>query len=141
MALQIWKAYPRKLGRKQALAAIERVLKTKRIEGKELLERVKFFAETVADSAPQFIPYGSTFFRSERWNDEELLGEMAKAGDRGRVMRLPAVFAEAARTDPRVAEEDAALQAWAQTVPIGVIWELRGKLAERSATLGALLKG
>lgn len=66
---EIYNAYPRKVGRKAALAAIERAMR--RIDPGELLDAVKHFARAVlaARIEERFIPHPATWFNQDRWTD------------------------------------------------------------------------
>ena len=139
-AERIWAAYPRKVGKKVAVAAIERALRKGRITYDELLRRVKLFASLVYGVEPQFIPHGSKWFaHDERWNDEALAGETDKAAVETARQKHIQEFVEAARNSPEVAAEAPVVQKWARQVESGVIWHQRGPLACQSATLRGLL--
>lgn len=66
--VNIYEAYPRKVGRPAALRAITKALKTTPAE--TLLNHTKMFASTVNGSDPQFIPHPRTWFNQERYNDD-----------------------------------------------------------------------
>lgn len=63
----IYAAYPKKVGRPAALRAIRRALAKHTVEF--LVERTLLFAQT-CNSPTQFIPYPSTWFGQERFNDD-----------------------------------------------------------------------
>jgi hypothetical protein len=67
---EIYKAYPRKVARKQALAAIRKAIKAGNAP-ETLLARTKEYAAHVAKAMkePQFIPYPARWFNEERFND------------------------------------------------------------------------
>tara|TARA_Y100000361_G_scaffold152757_1_gene172958 strand:+ start:937 stop:1692 length:756 start_codon:yes stop_codon:yes gene_type:complete len=67
----IYSMYPRRVGKggkNGAIASITKALKSNSFE--KLLERTKQYAEMVADKEKQFIPYPSTWFNQERYNDD-----------------------------------------------------------------------
>lgn len=73
----IYGEYPRKVKRVAALRAIEKALAALRRErpdaGEWLLERVQLYAAAVAqwpEDARQFIPYPSSWFSQERYNED-----------------------------------------------------------------------
>ena len=67
-ALEIYDAYPKKLGRKDALIAISKALK--KIDGKKLLEITKKYAEARLNQDSQFTPYPATWFNAEHFFDD-----------------------------------------------------------------------
>ena len=68
-ALQIYRAYPRKVARKYAVACIEKALKDLPFD--ELLDRVKRYAQFCKDQDQQFVPHPSTWFNQGRYYDIE----------------------------------------------------------------------
>ena len=81
IALQIYEAYPRKVGKRDALRSIERALR--RLpqelawEGSEedldfwLLSRVELYAKTPAGNRGYLTPHPSTWFNQSRYLDDE----------------------------------------------------------------------
>lgn len=67
LLLQIYNAYPRKVARKDALAAIEKSLK--KITPEKLLELTKQYANAIG-TPDQFTPHPATWFNGERFNDD-----------------------------------------------------------------------
>lgn len=65
----IYAAYPKKVGKGQALKAIGTALNKCSFE--TLLEHVKKYALSVVGKDPQFIPYPATWFNGLRWEDQE----------------------------------------------------------------------
>jgi hypothetical protein len=65
---EIWKAYPKKVGKPAGLRHIRIALKT--IDGQELLKRTVAFAAATADSDQRYTPNPSTWFNQERYNDD-----------------------------------------------------------------------
>lgn len=67
----LWSIYPRKEGRKQALAAYKRAVK-KKVSDETIKSGIeKYTAEITANSTGRkFIKQGSTFFNGEHWNDD-----------------------------------------------------------------------
>tara|TARA_R100000750_G_scaffold62440_1_gene56195 strand:- start:757 stop:1497 length:741 start_codon:yes stop_codon:yes gene_type:complete len=66
---EIYKAYPRKVGKPKALASIKKALN--KISFEELLSKVILFAKSRENEDPKFTPHPSTWFNEERWNDTE----------------------------------------------------------------------
>jgi hypothetical protein len=64
---EIYAAYPKKVGKPAALRAIRRALDKCAFDF--LLERTRLFAQT-CNSPPEFIPFPSTWFGQERFNDD-----------------------------------------------------------------------
>lgn len=67
-ASSIYEAYPRKVGKDQAIKSILKALKSNNFEF--LMERTKLFAQASAGSDEQFIPYPATWFNQQRFNDD-----------------------------------------------------------------------
>ena len=71
---ELWELYPRKEGRKAALAAYvkARTRKDKPVQKVDVyMGIVKYNAAIKADNTPkQYIMQGATFFRGERWTDD-----------------------------------------------------------------------
>ena len=65
---EIYQSYPKKVGKKSALKAITKALKT--TDHTTLLERTKAYAKAVEGGDPQFIPYPAKWFRDERYSDD-----------------------------------------------------------------------
>lgn len=65
-AADIYEAYPKKVGRPVALAAIEKQMKITPPE--KLLERTKLFAQ-VRGGDLEFVAHPSTWFNQQRYND------------------------------------------------------------------------
>lgn len=66
-AIRIYEAYPRKVARPKAIAAIRTALG--KIAFEALLRRTELYAKSVASKDPQYIPYPATWFNQERFND------------------------------------------------------------------------
>lgn len=68
---EAWEAYPRKQGRKAALAAYEKAVK-KGADKEAILKGVVAYAEYVKRNGieSQYIKQGSTFFNGEHWGDD-----------------------------------------------------------------------
>lgn len=78
MAETIYQAYPRKIGHKDALRAIEKALKS--VNPQLLLEKVQAFAKATSAWPPgdeQWIPHPASWFNKGRWEDDP------KTWDRG----------------------------------------------------------
>ncbi len=65
---EIYKAYPRKVAKTNALKAIKRALKSNSKE--YLLEKVNLYTKKVENQEMKFIPHPATWFNGERYNDE-----------------------------------------------------------------------
>lgn len=68
---RIYDAYPRKIGRGKALAAIQKALRS--VSFDVLSERVGAFALAVStwpQDRKQFVPFPATWFNQERWTDD-----------------------------------------------------------------------
>ena len=68
---KIWKLYPNKKGKKNALAAYKRAIK-KGVTNKEIQNGIVKYKKQIEiqGTEPRFIAQGSTWFNQERWNDE-----------------------------------------------------------------------
>ena len=66
-AESIYREYPRKVAKPDALKAIAKALRTNTPEF--LLERTKAYAAAIGWKEPQFVPYPATWFNQERFND------------------------------------------------------------------------
>lgn len=67
--LEIYTAYPKKVGKGQAIKAIGSALN--KCEFQKLLDHVKKYALSVVGKDPQFIPHPATWFNGLRWEDQE----------------------------------------------------------------------
>ncbi len=74
MMLKIYDAYPKKLGRKDAIAAIEKALV--KIDFEKLLGLVNQYAEAVKEKDFQFVPYPATWFNGEHFFDDPAMWSM-----------------------------------------------------------------
>jgi hypothetical protein len=66
---RVYSAYPRKVGKAKALAAIEKALKL--IPFAELLPIVESFAKAVQGRESRFVPHPATWFGQQRWLDDQ----------------------------------------------------------------------
>lgn len=68
---KLWKLYPNKKGKKNALAAYKRAIK-KGVSNKEIQDGIIKYKKQIEiqGTEPRFIAQGSTWFNQERWNDE-----------------------------------------------------------------------
>ena len=77
---KLWELYPRKLGKKKALAAYEKAIK-KGVSFETIKQGIKNYNKQIeankTDTA--FIKHGSTWFNGECWNDEYATGNPAPA--------------------------------------------------------------
>lgn len=67
-AEQLYQAYPRKEGHKEAIAAILKALKETSFD--VLMDAVQEFARSPAGNRGVYTPHPSTWFNQERWNDD-----------------------------------------------------------------------
>jgi hypothetical protein len=67
---QFWHAYPRRVAKRAAIAALERVRRSGEIAFAPLLEAVARYADSVAGKDPQYIAHASTWLNQDRWEDE-----------------------------------------------------------------------
>lgn len=71
---QLWKIYPRKLGKKKAFDSYKKARKIKKIPYETiengLYRYVRYLEQQETDE--QFIQHGSTWFNGEKWQDEYL---------------------------------------------------------------------
>lgn len=67
--LEIYTAYPKKVGKGQAIKAIGSALN--KCEFQKLLDHVKKYALSVVGKDTQFIPHPATWFNGLRWEDQE----------------------------------------------------------------------
>jgi 5-methylcytosine-specific restriction endonuclease McrA len=65
--IEIYNAYPRKVGRPVAIRAIIKALET--MSAPELLEKTKAYALARAGADQQYTPHPSTWFNQQRFND------------------------------------------------------------------------
>jgi len=65
---EIYQAYPRKVGKGNAVKAIEKALR--KIDCETLLAIVKRYADKISWQDKQFIPHPATWFNGERWKDD-----------------------------------------------------------------------
>lgn len=68
---KLWKLYPNKKGKKNALAAYKRAIK-KGVTNKKIQDGIVKYKKQIEiqGTEPRFIAQGSTWFNQERWNDE-----------------------------------------------------------------------
>lgn len=67
--LELYAAYPKKVGKGQAIKAIGTALN--KCEFQKLLDHVKKYALSVVGKDPQFVPHPATWFNGLRWEDQE----------------------------------------------------------------------
>lgn len=67
-AIEIYEAYPKKVGRKKAISAIDKALKSATFD--QLIVSVRAFANAVNGQDMQYIPNPTTWFNQERWLDD-----------------------------------------------------------------------
>lgn len=66
--MEIYSAYPRKVARPKALAAIKKAIG--KIGKEELMKRTQAYAKATEGKESQFIPYPATWFGQERYEDD-----------------------------------------------------------------------
>ena len=64
----VYREYPKKVAKGQAIKAIRRALKM--ASPAELIDAVREYAAAVTDLDPQFIPYPATWFNGQKWLDD-----------------------------------------------------------------------
>lgn len=108
-AIEVYKAYPRHVGKPLAIRAIKTALKS--ISFEELIKRTRDYAEAVKRSHKdlQYIPMPSTWFNQERYNDDISEQLPSNPYATGRVERVepikPRTKAEILRDEPHRAQE------------------------------------
>ena len=68
VVIEIYEAYPKKVGKPAALKAIAKAIT--KIKPEDLLSKTRAFAAAKIGSDPQFIPHPATWFNQERFNDD-----------------------------------------------------------------------
>ena len=67
----IYSEYPRHVGKGGPKGAIHSIIKALKLVGFEkLLNRTKLYAQLTADKEKEFIPYPTTWYNQERYNDD-----------------------------------------------------------------------
>lgn len=79
LAVAIYERYPRKVGKKAALDAINKALKEK--DPTELLAAVNRFAASQRDTEERFIPHPATWFNRGSYDDEESPAQTQRTKD------------------------------------------------------------
>jgi hypothetical protein len=69
-AMEIYRAYPRKVGRGAALPKIRAALE-RGVPYETLLERTRKFADLTSDKSKKYIPHPATWYGQERYADDE----------------------------------------------------------------------
>jgi hypothetical protein len=69
-AEQFWRAYPRRVAKKVAMAALKRVRQSGEVAFTDLLAAVERYAESVAGQDPQYVAHAATWLNQWRWEDE-----------------------------------------------------------------------
>jgi hypothetical protein len=67
---QFWAAYPRRVAKKAAVAALDRVRRSEEVTFDNLLDGVRIYARSVAGKDPQYIAHPATWLNGARWDDE-----------------------------------------------------------------------
>jgi len=70
--IDIYNAYPKKVGKPVALRAIKRAIQVSGDDADTLLERTKEYADHVEKRGVdrQYLPHPSTFYNQWRWQDD-----------------------------------------------------------------------
>jgi len=71
VALEIYRAFPRKCARQYAIKCIEKALQSGEISASELLARVKWYARHRKGEDVQYTPHPSTWFNQGRYLDPD----------------------------------------------------------------------
>lgn len=80
VVVNIYEAYPKKVGRPAALKAIANACRS--IDADQLLELTAAYAKSVAGADLQFIPHPATWFNQERYNDDPKTWTRSDSRDR-----------------------------------------------------------
>jgi hypothetical protein len=83
-AEQVYKAYPRKVGKIEAVKAIKKAFREEPFE--KLLEAVTEYARATEGADMQYIPHPATWFNAGRWNDDR--SQWAREGRSGQSSKL-----------------------------------------------------
>ena len=67
---QFWAAYPRRVAKKDAFRALDRVRRNNEVEFGRLISAVREFARSVRGKDPQYVCHPSTYVNGGRWDDE-----------------------------------------------------------------------
>lgn len=67
---EFWKVYPRRVAKKAAWKALEKVRRNEEVEFNSLIAAVKAFAAHVRGKDAEFIPHPATWINAGRWDDE-----------------------------------------------------------------------
>jgi hypothetical protein len=67
---QFWRVYPRRVAKKAALAALERVRRSGEVAFSRLLAAVERYADSVAGKEIQFVAHPATWLNQGRWEDD-----------------------------------------------------------------------
>jgi hypothetical protein len=67
---QFWRVYPRRVAKRAAMAALERVHRSGEVAFPTLLEAVERYAESVAGKDIQFVAHPATWLNQGRWEDD-----------------------------------------------------------------------
>lgn len=69
---QFWDFYPRRVAKKTALKALEKVKRSNEVPFEVLLSAVKMYARATAGKDRQFVAHPATWINGGRWDDEDL---------------------------------------------------------------------
>lgn len=79
---QFWDVYPRRVAKKAAMKALDRVRKGSEVPFEVLISAVKIYARAVAGKDVQYVAHPATWLNAGRWDDapEALGGVVSHAG-------------------------------------------------------------
>lgn len=67
---QFWAAYPRRVAKKDAFRALDKVRRNNEAEFGRIIEAVRAYAKRCAGKDTQFICHPATWINGGRWDDE-----------------------------------------------------------------------
>ena len=67
---QFWEAYPRRVAKKAAMKALNKVFKSKEVPFEVLLSAVKLYARSVVGKEMQYVAHPASWINAGRWDDE-----------------------------------------------------------------------
>ena len=78
-----WNAYPRRVAKKAAMRALDKVRRSGEVEFGVLIAAVQQFANAVSSRDMQFIPHPASWLNAGRWDDDvsAIAGKPATVAD------------------------------------------------------------
>lgn len=67
---QFWETYPRRIAKKAACKALDKIKKASEVPFEVLLSAVRVYAKSVAKKDMQFIAHPATWLNAGRWDDD-----------------------------------------------------------------------